>query len=293
MTTIHFIVNPIAGSANNILNAAFLNTHFNTPAYTIIVKHSNYKNHAIELTQDSIKEKADIIVACGGDGTINEVASCLVNTQVILGIIPTGSGNGLASNLKIPKKIEAAVNLIKKQNVKAIDVGKVNEKVFFSNTGIGFDAQVIKHYEASSNRKLLSYVKACIKSLISFKKTPKVTISVHGDILHLDPFLVFTSNSNEMGYNVSLTPQASLNDGLLDALIVPKMNLLKTLFFGFLILFKKQHILSEVKAYEIKEMTISIQDQEFFESQIDGDFHKINSSTIHISILENALLVIS
>ena len=293
MTNIHFIINPKAGNATNFLNINFLNEHFETNAYTVIIKHSNYKKHAIKLTQDSIKEKADIIVACGGDGTINEVASCLINTNVILGILPTGSGNGLASNLNIPKKVEEAIILLKKQNVKAIDVGKLNDKVFFSNTGIGFDAQVIKHYEASSNRKLTSYIKACFKSLMSSEKTPNVTISVNNELLNINPFLVFTSNSNEMGYNISLTPQASLQDGFLDVLIASKMNFLKTLLFGVLLLFKKQQILSNVKTYKIKEMTISMQQERFFESQIDGDFYEVNSNTIHITILENALLVIA
>jgi len=96
-----------------------------------------------------------------------------------------------------------------------------------------------------------------------------------------------------MGYNVSLTPKASLQDGLLDVLIVPKMNLIKTLFFGVLILFKKHHVLSQVKTYTTKRLTLSIQYQDFFETQIDGEFYKINSNTIHISIIEKALLVIA
>ena len=291
MTQIHFIVNPIAGSAKNILNTSFLKEHFNAEAYQLNVKYSNYKGHAIELTQNSIQEKADIIVACGGDGTINEVASCLVNTKVILGIIPTGSGNGLASNLNIPKKIDAALSLLKTQNVKTIDVGKLNDKVFFSNTGIGYDAQVIKLYEASGKRKLISYIKACMTCLVSSKKMAALTISINQELIDIKPFLVFISNSNEMGYNVSLTPQASLQDGLLDVLIVPKMNFLKTLYFGLLVLIKKQHALASVKTYTITEMTISKEKESFFESQIDGGFHKIASNSIHISILEKALQI--
>ncbi len=115
MRHIHFILNPIAGSGNNNLDLALLKKHFNPEDFTIAVKPTGYKKHAIKLTQDSIAENADVIVACGGDGTINEVASCLVNSTIILGIVPIGSGNGLASNLNIPKNLNKALALIKKQ----------------------------------------------------------------------------------------------------------------------------------------------------------------------------------
>lgn len=292
MINIHFIVNPIAGNATTFLSETFLKAQFNARKYTVVIKKSTYKSHAIELTQEAITEQADIIVACGGDGTINEVASCLINTNIMLGIIPTGSGNGLASNLKISKKIEKAIKTLKKQEVKTIDVGKLNDNLFFSNTGIGFDAQVIKHYEASSSRKLISYIKASIKSLMASKETENVSVIINNKSLTINPFLVFTSNSNEMGYNVSLTPKASLQDGFLDVLIVSRMNVLKTLLFGFLVLFKKHHLLSNVKTYSVKEMTVFKQKETFFESQIDGDFLKINTNTIRISILEKALKVI-
>ncbi|MFD2823290.1 diacylglycerol/lipid kinase family protein [Lacinutrix iliipiscaria] len=293
MINIHFIINPIAGEGKNKITKGFLLKHLEADSYHVTIKHSEYKKHAIELTQNSIAEKASIIVACGGDGTINEVASCLINSSIILGVIPTGSGNGLASNLNIPKDINKALELIKNQDVKSIDAGQINNKIFFSNTGIGFDAQVVKHYEASAQRKLSSYIKACLKALQSFKGKNKVVITINDQQIVTNPFLIFTSNSNELGYKVSLTPKASLQDGLLDVLVVPKMNLLKTLFFGVLILFKKHHVLSQVKTYMTKRLTLSIQYQDFFETQIDGEFYKINSNTIHISIIEKALLVIA
>ncbi|HEX9601926.1 MAG TPA: diacylglycerol kinase family protein, partial [Mariniflexile sp.] len=208
MRHIHFILNPIAGSGNNSLDLALLNKHFNTKDFTIAVKPTSYKKHAVKLTQDSIAENADVIVACGGDGTINEVASCLVNSSIILGIIPIGSGNGLASNLNIPKNLDKALALIKKQTVKKIDVGQLNSHYFFSNTGIGFDAQVIKHYEAANKRTLSSYVKATLKSLRKSNKLIEVETTLNGDIVKQKPFLIFISNSNQMGYNVSLTPKA-------------------------------------------------------------------------------------
>ena len=113
MKQIHFIINPIAGSGNHNISKKVLQPFFDKNEYEITVKFSVYKNHTTKLTQESIEQKAQIIVACGGDGTINEIANCLVGSNVKLGIVPMGSGNGLASTLKIPKSISEALKVIK------------------------------------------------------------------------------------------------------------------------------------------------------------------------------------
>lgn len=291
---IHFIVNPIAGASKHNITSDFLKQHFEDEKYELTVKHSNYKKHAITLAQESISEGAEIIVACGGDGTINEVASCLANTTVILGIIPTGSGNGLASNLNIPKNPIKAIQLLKTFDVKKIDAGSINNKLFFSNTGIGFDAKVIKYYEASQKRKLSSYFRACVKVLKESKKEENsVSININGENIKTKPFMVFISNSNELGYNVSLTPKASLQDGLLDVLIVSHVNTFQALFLGVLVLMKKHHLMKQVKSFKTKNVKLTITDSEYFNAQIDGEFYKINSNTITISIIEDALHVIA
>lgn len=293
MKHIHFIINPIAGKGNNNISLDILHKYFNKEAYKLVLKESKYKKHATTLTQESISEQAEIIVACGGDGTINEVASCLVSTPIILGIIPIGSGNGLASNLSIPKDIEKAIYLIKKYTVKQIDVGQLNNNFFFSNTGIGFDAQVIKNYEAYSKRTLTSYIKATIKSLRKVDELSEVETTINNTTIQHKPFLIFISNSNELGYKVSLTPKASLEDGKLDILIVSKLNIFKIVFFTLLMLLKKHHILKEVDSYQTKSIQISKKNKPIFQIQIDGEFLIIKNSTITISILEKALNVIT
>ncbi len=293
MKNIHFIVNPAAGSGNHLISREFLENFFEEENYAVTIKNSNYKKHAKALTLSSINEGADIIVACGGDGTINEVASCLVSTNVLLGIIPLGSGNGLASNLKIPKTIESAIALIKTKRVKKIDVGLINDHFFFSNTGIGIDAQVIMHYENSNQRKLTSYIKSTLKALKGLSYQNKITVEINDEIIQTYPFLVFISNSNEMGYKISLTPMASLQDGLLDVLIVSKISRLKSLFFGFLILIKKHHLLKEAQSYQANKIKISQANKNTYQSQIDGEFFNINSDAITISLLEQSLHVIA
>lgn len=292
MKQIHFIVNPVAGTGNNQLDLEFLSAHFGAETYNISLKISNYKKHAIALTMASVAEQAEIIVACGGDGTINEVASCLVNTSIVLGIIPIGSGNGLASNLKIPKDVQLAIEKIKDQQLLTIDVGVFNEQYFFSNSGIGFDASVIKNFEQSEKRQLSSYIKASFTSLRDLKYNNDYEVHINETVLQVNPFMIFVSNSNEMGYNFSLTPKASLTDGLLDVLVITKMSKLKLLLFGLMCLFKKHHWLKEVQCFNSKHVRITNKKANFFDTQIDGESHVCNQNEITISVLHKGLDVI-
>lgn len=293
MKNIHFIINPKAGSGKNILNIDFLGAYFKEPEYSLCVKYSKYKKQAIELTQNSIKEGAQTIVACGGDGTINEIASCLVGTNIKLGIIPIGSGNGLASHLMIPQVLKKAIEVIKNDDVVTIDVGRINEQYFFSNTGMGFDANVIKNYEALKKRTIIGYIKASFKSFNEYKKERDVKISIDRNHIILNPFLVFISNSNELGFNISLTPKASLMDGQLDVIIVPEISKIKMLLFGALMLIRKSHWLKEIKTYQTKNIEIYRNEGTFLNSQIDGEFHKVEDKKISISVLEKSLDILA
>ena len=234
---IHFIINPIAGSSKNSISESLLLNYFPKNYFEIVINYTQYAKHAIELTKLAMRNKPDIIVACGGDGTINEVASCLVHTEIHLAIIPTGSGNGLASNLKISKNIALALSKIKRGNTIKIDVGKLNDQYFFSNAGLGIDALVIKNYHAKGTRTLSAYVLATLKAVLKYKCT-NFTISIDASKSQIKPFLLFISNSNEMGYGFSLTPKAILNDGKLNLVIVPVMNVLQKLSFGLAFMLK-------------------------------------------------------
>jgi YegS/Rv2252/BmrU family lipid kinase len=293
LTHIHFIVNPIAGTGKNEINRNLLHQFFDPEDFKITIKYSEYRKHSTALTLESIKEGANIIVACGGDGTINEVASCLVNSNIALGIMAMGSGNGLASNLKIPKNLNKALLLLKNQNVKKIDVGRLNDNYFFSNAGVGIAANVVRHYENSKKRKLWSYINASIKSLRELKIEIPIKVTTDNQTLLVNPLMLFISNTNELGYKVSLTPKASLQDGLLDIILVSRTNRFRTFLFGLLILFKKHHILQEVKSFQTKKVQFSRQNENYFHSQIDGEYFTVNDKSISISVMEKSLCVIA
>ena len=290
---IHFIVNPIAGQGHAPLTKEGLEPYFIKGVHELTIKISEYKAHAPILTKESIVEKADIIVACGGDGTINEVATCLIGTNIPLGIVPMGSGNGLASNLKIPKNRRRALEIIRNKHQEHIDVGQINDRFFFSNTGVGFDASLIKHYESSEKRTLLGYIRACALTFKDIKTKDPLTIGINEETPMLSPFIVLISNSNEMGYKLSLTPKASLQDGKLDVLVIQKIGRLKMLWLGVLIVIRKVHWLKESKSFQTKSVQLQRQQASFFDTQVDGEHHRMETPLLKVSLLEKSLCVLT
>lgn len=291
MARIHFIVNPISGKGRHSLTASSFRNYFPRSAFQISVDYTRHKSHAVELAQQAVLTRPDYIVACGGDGTINEVASVLVGTTIKLGIIPVGSGNGLAANLGIPKKVEAALDVIKKGHAASIDAGVVNGRYFFSNMGIGIDAMIIKKYERSGRRTLWAYVRAALASSLEFKPR-KTTFAYENRVSSSEPFLIFVSNSNEMGYGMSLTPKASLSDGVLDLLIVPKITFFQKLVLGYCVLTHQVDKFRHGKYKQIQQLQLEQPDTIYMDVQIDGEFHSFKTNSIEVSVVKKGLRVL-
>lgn len=292
MKYIHFIVNPISGKASHDITESFLKQYFDENEYRIAVYHTKYPKHAIELTNAIVSYNPDCIVACGGDGTINEVASCLVNTPIKLGIIPVGSGNGLASNLNIPRDIDRAIAIIKHGIQSKIDVGRINEHYFFSNMGVGIDAMIIGKYEQSGKRTLISYVKAALSASLKFKPVEAI-LKFEGQSVNIHPFLLFVSNSNEMGYGMSLTPEASLSDGFLDLILVPELSFLQKLQLGLAVLRNKTNTFKLAHHTLIRNLEAELPDRIFLNAQIDGEYYNLKTNKIKVGIINGGLKVLT
>lgn len=289
---LHFIVNPISGKGKSLVTEKLLHTHFPVSEYTIDIQFTKYKKHAIELVHEAIQANTDLIVACGGDGTINEVASQLVNSKIPLGIIPQGSGNGLSSNLKIPRNLDQALQVIKNFKVDAIDVGKINDHFFFSNTGIGFDASLIKHYELSQKRTLKGYIQAGLTAFFEKKKSEVLLVKKGENQFSILPFLIFVSNSNEMGYRMSITPKASLQDGLLDVVMIPQTNPINKVIWSTSLLLKKSHWFQKIQTFQTNKIQLEGEEITEFEVQIDGEFKTLLSKEITIQVLPKSLKIL-
>ena len=290
--SIHFILNPISGRGQNQLNIDLISTVLNKQDYEVVLKVSQHKNNIDSLTKMSIKENADIIVACGGDGTINKVSTHLVNTQTPLGIMKFGSGNGLAAHLGIPNKFLSALEVIKNQNITKIDVGVVNQHFFFSNMSVGVGAKVINHYTRYKKRQLISYLRAILKALWAKIPPLKVELDIDGIKRTVSPLVLFVSNSNEMGYKVSFTPDASLQDGKLDVVLSEQLSFFQKLRFVQQIVFMKNKIYNKAEYFLVEQIKVTNKDENRFLIQLDGESAVIDSKELEISVKKAALNVI-
>ena len=158
-------------------------------------------------------------MAIGGDGTVNETAAGLSKTDVALGIIPAGSGNGLARHLNIPMDIDRAADIIAQRNIVDCDYGEVNHRPFFCTFGVGFDAAVSHRFAKQNRRGKMMYIKSAIDEYLNYNPQ-EYTISANGKVLTEKAFLIAVCNASQYGNNAYIAPQASITDGLLDFTIV-------------------------------------------------------------------------
>lgn len=288
MKRILFIVNPKAGitikskaiidlMAGNLLNSDI------EPK----VVFTEYGGHAIELAKKGIEEKFDVIVAGGGDGTINEVASVLKKTDAVLGLLPLGSGNGLARFLKIPLGTISAIRTLNDYAVRTIDTVTLNDRFFTSIAGVGLDAEVAHSFQSNRFRGLLEYTRVAMTVLTELKAI-EYDLVIDGRELNPEALMISFANSNQFGFNMRIAPEARIDDGLIDVCIVKKGNIAHVINTGFNALAGKTDengIVDYIKAKEIL-----IRNNKPLKFNIDGEAALFDSD-IKIRIHPNSLKV--
>jgi YegS/Rv2252/BmrU family lipid kinase len=277
---IHFILNPNAGTNSLQKRERIVKTLTAIPNSK--VWQTERVKHASELTKIAISEGATKVIAIGGDGTINEVASALLFSKIPLGIIPMGSGNGLARNLQIPLQFEKALHKAINGNMISIDAGKWNERPFFCTAGIGFDAFVAAHFAKRGKRGFLNYLYSSFVSLFNYKA---IEIKEKGTV-----FSFTVANANQFGNNAYISPESDLQDGLLEAIQIKPGHILSLANLG-ISLFRKNlpfHPLVTISTVQ----TLRIEAPEGIPYHLDGESLTLKSSTIDISILPASLLVV-
>lgn len=229
MSNMTVIMNPVSGGKRNRDKLIkFISEYFGIKSNSSVMKCTSARGDATHFAREAIKEGRELVVAVGGDGTINEVASGLVGTSVPLGIIPMGSGNGLARSLRIPLNLAQACRLIRERRVFPIDVGKANSRYFFLVAGFGFDAAVGQKFDNFDHRGALSYFYIGAKEFLQYQpETLKLTFD--NQTLKISPFIAACANGQQYGNNAIIAPEAKLDDGFLDLCIVHPMNLLHVL----------------------------------------------------------------
>lgn len=214
-----FIINPISGGLNKTLFPSLIGKYLNLNIFDVQIIYSEYHGHAKQLAMQGLSQYFEIVVAVGGDGTINEVASVLESSGKIMGIIPCGSGNGLARTLKIPLSSISAIKRLNQLNTVKIDVGVINNKKFFNMAGMGFDAHISALFADSEKRGFSGYFKSTLKEIRKYKPQD-YQIEIDGKVIYENAFMLSIANSSQYGNNAHVSPFATINDGKLDLCII-------------------------------------------------------------------------
>jgi diacylglycerol kinase (ATP) len=216
---IAFIINPRSGRNNKKDIPRLINEQLNLNIYEPLIWFTEARAHATELAVKALNDGIKKIIAVGGDGTINEIAGKLLNTDAALGIIPCGSGNGLARHLKIPLDTVAAIRLLNKSRIMKMDSGNVNGKAFFCTSGIGFDAHIGKLFADKVKRGFQTYITTTISEFFNY--VPVVyRLLINGERSETKAFFITFANTSQYGNDAFICPDADVEDGFLDVCIL-------------------------------------------------------------------------
>ena len=214
------IVNPISGTLGSKRGVLKMVSHrLRHTDFEVSAQYTRYPGHATDLAREAAERGDYGVIACGGDGTVNEVARALRHTPTALAILPAGSGNGLARHLDIPIDLERAVDVISRDHITHADYGTANATPFFCTCGVGFDAAVSERFARQRRRGLAMYLKSAIDEYIQYSPEEYI-IETEGQILTERALLVVACNASQYGNNAYIAPSASVTDGLLDLTIV-------------------------------------------------------------------------
>ena len=211
--TIQFLVNPKSGVSNKKRIPQMIEQYIDKEKYDFEIIYTQYAGHAYELAKDAAERGINVVVAVGGDGTVNEVGRGLVHTDTAMGVIPCGSGNGFARHLGIPMGIKKSIDFINKAEPMVIDYGKLNGHPFFCSCGMGFDARVSNDFAKGSSRGVFSYIKTSLVDWVTYKPETYIVETPHFK-KEFKAFVVACGNASQYGNNAYITPFASMRDGL-------------------------------------------------------------------------------
>jgi len=283
------IINPISGVGSKEKIPEAIAVRCKEKKISLDVVYTKYGGHATELTRKAITEQADCVIAVGGDGTVNEVARNLLHSNVLLGIIPKGSGNGLARELHIPFDVKSAIDVIFTNHVSCIDACKANDHIFFCTCGVGFDAVVSAEFAKGKKRGSLNYLKGIVENYLDYKPE-KYELQINDDTIREEAFLITCANASQYGYNAYIAPAADIYDGQMDITILSTFNALDIGPLTIQLFTKTIDKNSKIKTYRTKEARIIRQQAGIMHT--DGD-PVMTSKDIELSVIRSAIHVLT
>ncbi|WP_224999648.1 diacylglycerol kinase family protein [Cesiribacter sp. SM1] len=283
-----FIMNPISGTRKKEQVPQLAEQLLNSNRYTHTIALTERPLHATELARAAAEAGAAAVVAVGGDGTVNEVAAGILHTQTALGIIPFGSGNGLARHLGIPVNTTAAIQLLNKLHTITIDGALANGRPFFCTAGMGFDAHIGKLFAGGSQRGFGSYVRLALQEFVNFSPQ-RYAIEIDGKKLRRKCFVVTLANAGQYGNNAYISPEANIQDGLIDLCLMRPFPALMALPMGLRLFQRSIHQSEYVEILRGEHIRISCSKSDCM--HLDGEFLQMEKS-LEVKVIPQCLKVV-
>lgn len=252
---ITFIINPISGSHHRHDIPQMIAEGIDAKRFDVDIRFTAYGGHATQITKECVEEKVDIVVAVGGDGTVNEVARSLTHSDTALGIIPSGSGNGLARHLCIPMNVRKAIDIINQCQTEAFDYGVINGIPFFCTCGMGFDAFISLKFAEAGKRGPITYVENVLMEGLKYQPETYDVEDETGTHRY-KAFLIACANASQYGNNAYIAPKASMKDGVMDVIIMEPFTAMEAPQISIDLFNKTLTKNSKIKTFQTKSIHI-------------------------------------
>lgn len=220
-----FIINLISGTSDKAAIPELIEQLLDKEKFEYEIAITQYAGHASEIASKAKDANVDLVVAVGGDGTVNEVARAIVHSNTALGIIPCGSGNGLARHLQLPINVKKSIEILNAFEVRDLDYGIINGYPFFCTCGMGFDAFISLKFAEAGKRGPLTYIENVLREGLKYEPETYTVMADDETSLH-KAFLISCANASQYGNNAYIAPQASMSDGLMDVIIMEPFGLI-------------------------------------------------------------------
>ena len=282
-----FIINPISGVGRYKIVEKLIEKKLDKTIFDYELAYTKAPKHAINLSKQGANENFDIVVAVGGDGSVNEVGRSLIGTKTALAILPCGSGNGAARHLDIPMDLVKAMKMINQGKTAMIDTFNINNEVAINTAGIGFAAHIAYEFSKNKKRGFSNYLKIAVRDSLKYKSQP-CEVEINGKIQKVDAFIIDIANGTQWGNNAVIAPHAENDDGLLDLCVIRDFHFMNFPVLATRLFTNSIHRSKFVEISKVKEVTIR-QDKTY--AHVDGE-PVIIGSELKVTVNPHSLKVI-
>jgi YegS/Rv2252/BmrU family lipid kinase len=283
-----FIINPFSGTSAKESTPQLIARMIDRDKYDYSIKFTKYAGHAISLAKQAVENNTDIVVAVGGDGSVNEVAKSLVGTDACLAILPGGSGNGFAMHLGLGRDQEKAIDFLNNGSEIIVDTCSVNNRFFANVAGIGFDARIAFMTKKNKKRGFLPYLITSLQESKKFKPA-SLEIEIDGKTIKGEYAAAVVANASMYGYHFTIAPEASMQDGIMNIILIKKSPLHRYFLSSYRFLNRSLHLSRITESYQGRAINIKLSDRDYL--HVDGEGYE-SDLKLEFSISPKSLKVI-